>query len=810
MSKSVFGDNEQRRAAGNIFKFLALLLIMTVIARGTNGMTLARVDITSPSRNSIISAITGTATVSSRKTIDVNVPAELTIIEMMTGAGLSVKNGDALAIFNEDEVIDRLERESINLEKMILDLEKLERLDITDASSLETAERNYQRAQEDYQRTSAAEANLVATALSELVDAIDKAPDDPDASALGTALRNLRRAQDDFGYAAEQGESEIEAAQAALDKVRNSQPGYIEYSAVESAGRSLTRAQQDYSTTMAQGEAEVEAAQKVLDAAKKNLTGSADSSALESAARNLGRAQDDFDTVKAQGESEIEAAQAALDAIMTDTEIVTGTDNEADSVADTETGTETGTETETETETETGTENNGGDSEGDKDSLTAAQTAAQAALDAAKSKAADNLLTVQRRLEDAESAYRKAESDYLTSMQASTETKKAELDRAQLALENAQSKADENLLSASRRIEDAAAALEKAEQDYERAKQQTEETQQSELERAQVALENAKSKAEENLLSAKRRLEDAETALDKAENDFDSSVKKFSDSRLDEVKKARAALENAQTKAEENILSARRRVEDAEKALQKAQQDYTISARQTDDSAAQNSLSAIALRLDIREQESIVNTLKELVKNDYIVFADRDGLVSSAMQEGSVTNKTPLISFRDEAKGFEAHMQIKESDADKLTIGDECEVTAGGGSMYYTPTVTGTITGISQPDDDDMVSVTIGLPGGDWTEGQRIDAQVVLSSGSYDLCVPLSAVRSDNTGYFLLTVEQQNSVLGLQNIVTRVDVNILASDTDNASVRGPVDRNSRVITGSNKAVTAGDRVRVSV
>jgi hypothetical protein len=179
------------------------------------------------------------------------------------------------------------------------------------------------------------------------------------------------------------------------------------------------------------------------------------------------------------------------------------------------------------------------------------------------------------------------------------------------------------------------------------------------------------------------------------------------------------------------------------------------------------------------------------------------------MSEGSVTGSQPLISFRDGAKGFEAKMRISTSDAEKLATGDECEVSTGGGSMYFTPTVTGTVTSKSLPDDSDIVTVSIRLPDREWTEGQRVDVQAVLSSGSYDLCVPISALHSDNAGYYLLAVEQQNTVLGTQNVVIRADVNVTASDSDMASVRGPVDRNSQIITSSNKAISEGDRVRVN-
>ena len=667
-------DKSQRRAVGNIFKFLAFALVVTLIARGTYGATLARVETAVPSRDTITDDITGNAVVTSRDTLETYAPEGLTIIEMMVYTGQLIKNGDVLAKFDDEEVREKLEREKASLDKLFLELEKLERSEPADVSSLEAAQRNLQRAQEDYENTRAAESDSVIAAQNDFDEVLGKIADDPDGSALGNALKNLQRARDDYNSTMAQGEADVAEAFAALATARESQSGYVDHSVVESAQRSLQRAQQDYNTVMAQGEADVAAAWAELNA-------------LEMAQNNW------WDT---------------------------------------------------------------GDGS-----------------------------------------------------EASAEVGAAEIVRAREALTSAQKRAEENLLAAVRRVEDAATSLDKAEQDYSRALQQSAEAKQSEIDRAQSVLESAQSRAQENLLSASRRVEDAQTALAKAEDDYDNSTQQASDSRLNEIDRARSALESAQKKAEENLANARRRIEDAEVSLRKAEQDQNKSAQQTDDNAAQNSVSAISIRLDINSQKSVVEKLEKLLTNGCLVYSDMDGVVSSAAPEGSVTGKAALVIFRDGAKGFEARLQIKKTEAERLTVGDECEVTTGGGSIYYNPTVTGTISGVSLPDETDMATVTIRLPGSDWTEGQRVEARVVLSSGNYDLCVPLSALRSDNTGYFLLTVEQQNTVLGLQNTVIRVNVSIEASDSNTVSVRGPVDRSSRIITGSSKQVSAGDRVRMS-
>jgi len=310
-------------------------------------------------------------------------------------------------------------------------------------------------------------------------------------------------------------------------------------------------------------------------------------------------------------------------------------------------------------------------------------------------------------------------------------------------------------------------------------------------------------------LSAKRRVEDSEASLAKAEKDYNLNLQQASEAVQAEIKKAQTSLEAAQTKAEDDLPDAARRIEDAETSLSKASSDFNKSSQQLADTATQNSISAVSLELDIAKQQSLVDELSELMENGGVVYTDLEGVVSSAMSEGSITAQNPLISFMDGTRGFEAQLQIGRSDAEKLAVGDECEVTTGGGSLYYRPTVTGTISGISTPDESDKVTVMIRLPDGDWTGGQRVDVQAVQSRDTYDLCVPISALRSDNTGYYLFTVEQKSTVLGVENVVRRTPVTVTASDDSNAAISGPVGRDSQIITASNKAVEAGDRVRMN-
>ena len=676
-----FSDPNQRRTGGYIVSFAAGLLVLTLIARGTGAATLAKVETTAPERNDIVEAVTGKANVSVRDTLDVFAPEGLTISEISVGQGQTVQVGDAIAQFDMDEVLEKLARENAALEKLLLDLEKLERTEDADATSLESAERNLTRVQEDYAAVKTQGETDIAEAKKTLEDAWAKQAEDPDAATL------------------------------------------------DAARRSLQRAHEDYNATVAQNNSDIAAAETALDEALKKNTDSPDYTSLETAQRALARAKEDYDAIKAQGEKDVAAALATYEA--------------AQSVADTK--------------------------------LIEWESAADIDKPA-------------------------AEHAYLAA--------KAESENANAAYETAKTIADESLTSARRRVEDAEAALSRAEQDYYKGSSQASDSKQTGIDNARAALDAAKKRAADNLTSAQRRVEDAEIALQKAEQDYSKNSEQSTDSLQDEIDKAQDALAAAQKKADENLLSASRRVEDAEISLSKAGQDFGKSEQQAADTTTQNSISAATLRLDIDKQNVTVDTLKILAAENGILYSDIAGVVSSAKAEGSTTDKTALVAFMDGAKGFEAHLQLAKADAEKLTVGDACEVTTSGGSMYYTPTVTGTVSAISAPDEQDRVQVTIRLPEDDWFEGQSVEVQAVQDKNTYDLCVPLSALHSDNTGYYLLVVEQKSTVLGVENVAVKVYVSLVASDDETAAVQGPVDRSSPVITGSNKAVTAGDRVRM--
>ena len=83
------------------------------------------------------------------------------------------------------------------------------------------------------------------------------------------------------------------------------------------------------------------------------------------------------------------------------------------------------------------------------------------------------------------------------------------------------------------------------------------------------------------------------------------------------------------------------------------------------------------------------------------------------------------------------------------------------------------------------------------------------TSAMYDVVIPKSALREDNTGTFVLIVTNKSSPLGTRYYATRLDVSVLASDDTRCAVSGDFSGWDYVITSSSAPIESGDMVRLA-
>ena len=753
-------DPAQRRAGGRIIKFLALMLVFTIIARGADGATLARVNWTTPGRTDIVDKISGHATVSVVDTYEISAIEKLTIAEMHATVGQYLAISDAIATFMLCELKEMYIRETAALNRMRHDLELLHRNNGADSGSLETAPRNLRRAQDDYDNIVRHGQEDINDAMQELTTLLESS----DTSAANSRVfRDHMRAVEDYASTLAQGQSSIEDAQATLNELLLTAPDTIDDSALQTAIRNHERNLQDYNRTVAQGQADIADAQDTLDKLRAQRPEAADRTAIDAAQRALNRAREDRENTRISNERNIYNAQVALDSVWVALQhaVVSG-DEELVSAR------------------------------------WASVLQAEAALETTQNTAASNMLPRTRAVEDAERELSQAQRNLTTATETELGRLEDEIERAEAALTDAINRAAEQRLIAMRNKENTEATLAQTQRTFDNNVDSEAERFQNAINTARDALEAAETRAAADLSTAARILEDAthalNTELERADTD---------------VVQAQAEIQNAITSTENNRRREARNVEDRTAELRNAEQTHFGNLQQTNDNTRLDMITATILPLDISNQESLVRELAQIIEDGGVIYAQTAGQISAALQQGDTVGTSPIVILQIVNGGFEARMQIHQRDAEGLTIGSVAEVTTSGGSMFFIPTETAVVSAISTPDDDNMVDITLHLPGTNWNIGQRTDVEIILSRASYDISVPISALRSDDSGYFVYVVEQRSTVLGVQNVVARANVTVNAYDRNNVSVSGPVWRQSQVITGSNKAISVGDRVRVN-
>ena len=150
-----------------------------------------------------------------------------------------------------------------------------------------------------------------------------------------------------------------------------------------------------------------------------------------------------------------------------------------------------------------------------------------------------------------------------------------------------------------------------------------------------------------------------------------------------------------------------------------------------------------------------------------------------------------------------ATFTLDSGKAEKLAVGAALTLRQGGTA------VSTTVRAISEPDENGRVTVTADVPAdAGLRKTQPVTASAELSRTTYEMVLPPEAVRMDNKGSYVLRVEQTQTILGLRNVLSRVDVTVLEQSASGVAVEGPLSPQDVLVKSSARPVAAGDSVRV--
>ena len=262
-----------------------------------------------------------------------------------------------------------------------------------------------------------------------------------------------------------------------------------------------------------------------------------------------------------------------------------------------------------------------------------------------------------------------------------------------------------------------------------------------------------------------------------------------------------AAAQSAADTAGEN---AARALADAQAALDTAAKAYEKSKQETEFQNRQNNLDAQTAALDIEKQQAVVDALAALAENDGVLKAGSAGTVETlTLEPGGTVTEAPVAALAPADAGMTATFTLDSGKAEKMAVGAALTLRQGGTA------VSTTVRAISAPDENGRVTVTADVPAdAGLRKTQTVTASAELSRTTYEMVLPPEAVRMDNKGSYVLRVEQTQTILGLRNVLSRVDVTVLEQSASGVAVEGPLSPQDVLVKSSARPVAAGDSVRV--
>ncbi len=308
---------------------------------------------------------------------------------------------------------------------------------------------------------------------------------------------------------------------------------------------------------------------------------------------------------------------------------------------------------------------------------------------------------------------------------------------------------------------------------------------------------------------ARDELTNAQAELERVKKDKDATEEELEQARsrvtaaMETLSATYGALTGESQNLEGQITVAERALANAQAAYDAAKDAAERSSEAAKEQADQNALEAKLVRLDMARKQQEIEALTQLYSDGGLCRAQADGtVVKLALTAGQKTAEGAAFQLFGSEDWYRLSIPLTDKEAEMVLPGMTVTVTQGN------TRVPAQIASVS-PNENGSAAV-IRLPQTGFTKGWQALAEMELSRTAYRLCVPLSAVRSESGGDYVLVLQEQNSILGVQSMVYRLPVTVIDTDTANAAIEGALFGDMQVVSASTKPVDEGDRVRLLV
>lgn len=302
------------------------------------------------------------------------------------------------------------------------------------------------------------------------------------------------------------------------------------------------------------------------------------------------------------------------------------------------------------------------------------------------------------------------------------------------------------------------------------------------------------------LRQARDQAEAAKEAVQEAEAALSAYEQEQSSRGTQGMEETAAQLEAAVAEKEKAYQEAVYAAQEAEKTAGRAIED--AKAAEGSDSTAKIN------QLDIEKKKMDLEKLIVLQEQEGKVLSPVKGVVTKvSVMTGDKTPETAAMTLADLGSGCKFVTQIDKEEAKYLSRGDAVSLTPANNGDVIEDLKADSIT-VNQ-EDSSLMDVTVLLPADTLEIGISATMTAVQKSSPYEVCVPVEALHVQDGKYYVLIVQEKDSVLGSQLVAEKIDVIVKDKNESYAALEnGSLDSNQQVITQADRTLEVGSRVRL--
>lgn len=259
---------------------------------------------------------------------------------------------------------------------------------------------------------------------------------------------------------------------------------------------------------------------------------------------------------------------------------------------------------------------------------------------------------------------------------------------------------------------------------------------------------------------------------------------------IDDVNAKQQAYDDAVNARDDSIRTAQRALEDAN------------APEGTDSSGKISKLDKEKLQMELQKLEALLAAGGQ-------IKAPIKGIVTKiAITTGDKTMDGTAMLLADTTNGSKFVAQVPVDQEKYIAKNDPVVLKPGNNGQ---PIEGLTVESVKANEENkDMLDVTVKLPADTLEIGTAAEFEVTRTSKSYPTCVPISALHEDNNEKFIYVIQETTSVLGDELKAQKVVVKVLDQNENFAALSdGTITNDQKIITGSDKNISGGSRVRLA-